>query len=141
MMIKLALTDLEVDRCFPVMAQLRPHLDRQTFLRQVAYQREHEQFHLAYVEEQDTVVAVSGFRLMSKLAGGRTLYVDDLVTAAEYRSQGYGDRLVDWLADYGRSHQCQQLTLDSGVHRVEAHRFYFRKRMGIMGYHFHLPLE
>jgi GNAT superfamily N-acetyltransferase len=123
------------------MVQLRPHLDRATFRQQVSQQRQQEQFHLAYLEVDDTVVAVAGFRLMTKLAGGRSLYVDDLVTDQHQRSRGYGDRLLDWLVDYGGSHQCQQLTLDSGVQRSGAHRFYFRKRMSIMGYHFYLDLS
>jgi GNAT superfamily N-acetyltransferase len=74
------------------------------------------------------------------LAHGRTLYVDDLVTDAENRSLGYGRQLLDWLVARARAHGCHMFSLDSGTHRHEAHRFYFRQRLRISSYHFSLPL-
>jgi GNAT superfamily N-acetyltransferase len=53
---------------------------------------------------------------------------------------GYGTKLFDWLVDYARAENCQQLTLDSGVQRFAAHRFYLRQRMEITSHHFTLKL-
>ncbi len=44
--------------------------------------------------------------------------------------------MLDWLAGDAREEECGSLQLDSGVQRHEAHRFYFRKGMGISSYHF-----
>ena len=84
---------------------------------------------------------MAGIRVMENLAWGKFLYVDDLVTASAARSQGYGDKLFDWLLDYARAGGCEQLHLDSGVQRFEAHRFYLRKRMSISSHHFSMLIR
>jgi len=75
------------------------------------------------------------------LATGKPLYVDDLVTDNVKRSSGFGSALFFWLADYARNAGCNILSLDSGTHRSEAHRFYFRQRMKITDFHFELHLS
>lgn len=133
-------SDTDILRCFPVMAQLRPHLVEAEFVTRV--RRMHpEGFHLARLEEDDAVRAVAGYRFHEKLFSGRTLYVDDLVSDTTRRSKGHGARLLAWLTSEARSHECDLLELDSGVQRFDAHRFYFRERMKISSYHFTLPLR
>ena len=74
-----------------------------------------------------------------KDAHGKVIYVDDLVTAQGMRSRGYGETLLDWLYELAKSTGCMALELDSGTHRAEAHRFYFRERMTITSFHFVRP--
>ena len=138
--IRLAETDAEIARCFPVMQQLRPHLLPEGFVARVRAMQA-EGFALAFLaDEAGTVRAVGGFRVQDMLAHCRTLYVDDLVTDAENRSLGYGRQLLDWLVAQARAHECHLFSLDSGTHRHEAHRFYFRQRLRISSYHFSLQL-
>jgi len=130
----------EIRRCFPVMHELRPTHNCETFLAQVQRQAREVGYRLAYVEEGGEVKAVAGFRVSEFLAWGKTLYVDDLVTRSTERSRGYGDQLFDWLVAQARAQGCAQFHLDSGVHRFGAHRFYLRKRMDIAAHHFALKL-
>jgi GNAT superfamily N-acetyltransferase len=138
--IRLASTDAEIARCFPVMQQLRPHLRPEGFVARV-HAMQAEGFALAFLEDDAGAVrAVGGFRVQDMLAHGRTLYVDDLVTDAGSRSLGFGRQLLDWLVARAGAQGCHMFSLDSGTHRHEAHRFYFRQRMRISSYHFSLPL-
>ena len=133
--ITIAETDDDIRRCFPVMHHLRPHLVEEEFVPRI--RRMHGNgFHLAFLEEGGVVRAVAGYRYLDMLFAGMTLYVDDLVTDPQQRSHGHGHALLDWLKDQAKEHGCEKLTLDSGVHREAAHRFYFRERMTIIGYHF-----
>lgn len=141
MQIKLAETHVEITNCYPVMRQLRLHLSEQDFVEAVARQQAGDGYYLVFLEDDGTVRAVAGFRLGEMLFRGRFLYVDDLVTDEAARSQQYGDQLFDWLVRFAKDHDCRQLDLDSGVQRFDAHRFYFRKRMHISGYHFTLTLD
>jgi hypothetical protein len=71
--IRLAETDLDIARCFPVMQQLRPHLDAGGFVVRVR-RMQGEGFALAFLEDEAAVVrAVSGFRIRDMLAHGRTM--------------------------------------------------------------------
>src|SRR4051812_47303309 len=101
MHIALAQTDAEIARCFPVMAQLRPHLVEKDFVAQVRSMRP-ESFHLAYVEDAGAVCAVAGYRYQHKLFSGKNLYVDDLVTDGAKRSNGHGKALLSWLIAQAR---------------------------------------
>lgn len=141
-MIKIALakSDTEIARCFPVMQQLRHHLIESDFITRVRRQ-EHLGYHLAYLEYENSIRAVTGFRISESLSWGKFLYVDDLIVALEHRSQGYGQALLQWLINYAKSHNCQQLHLDSGVQRFAAHRFYFQQRLEIRGYHFAIDIN
>lgn len=138
--IALAQAEAEIGRCFPVMAQLRPALSLDEFIVRVQRQREDFDYQLAFLEAENEIVAVAGFRICENLAWGRFLYVDDLVTSETERSQGYGELLFDWLAQNAARENCVQLHLDSGVQRFEAHRFYLKKRMKISSHHFALEL-
>ncbi len=133
-------SDPDILRCFPVMAQLRPHLVEAEFVARVR-RMQREGFILARLEEEGAVRAVAGYRYHEKLFSGRILYVDDLVSDPTRRSQGHGARLLAWLADQARARDCDLLELDSGVQRFDAHRFYFRERMRIASYHFSRALK
>jgi GNAT superfamily N-acetyltransferase len=134
-MVKLAETDVEIARCFSVMAHLRPHLVETEFVARVRAQQA-EGYRLAFVEDEGAVVAVGGFRIYGKLSSGRTMYVDDLVTDEAHRSRGYGKMMLDWLQAYAREAGCETFSLDSGTQRQEAHAFYFRERMRAVAFHF-----
>jgi GNAT superfamily N-acetyltransferase len=137
--IYIAESDEQVQSCFAVMRQLRLHLDESAFVSTIRRQ-EAGGYRLAFVEDAGRVCAVAGFRIMDNLAGGRILYVDDLVTDDGGRSRGWGAQLFDWLAARARNEGCHYLELDSGVQRFDAHRFYLARRMAISSHHFRLKL-
>jgi GNAT superfamily N-acetyltransferase len=86
------------------------------------------------------VLGVAVFRIIENTHAGRKLYVDDLVTDETQRSQGVGKLLLDGLTEEARTRGCQTIDLDSGTHRTDAHRFYFRERMTVRVFGFTKPL-
>ena len=138
--IALAETDSEILACFETMAFLRPHLERDAFVVRVRLQAE-TGYKLAGLRDESCAVrCVAGYRILQQLHYGGVLYVDDLCTSEADRSRGYGNAMLDWLAEQAKAMSLDELHLDSGVQRFDAHRFYFRKRMHISSYHFRLAL-
>jgi GNAT superfamily N-acetyltransferase len=137
MKIHLATTDAEITACHPVMHQLRPHLDAADFLTAVKRMKR-ETYQLVALADPN-IRAVAGFRKMEMLATGPVLYVDDLVTDTKFRSKGYGAKLLQWLLDEAKREGCQYLELDSGTHRLDAHRFYERNQLQKAAIHFSIP--
>lgn len=140
MEIGLATTNDEIRACFPVIRELRPRLGEEEFLSTVR-RLEPAGYRLAAMGNTQGTVAVAGFRLGESLAWGNYLYVDDLVTLPSQRSKGYGAALLSWLHDYGAQQGCRELHLDSGMQRVEAHRFYAREGMTQASLHFIRGIE
>ncbi|MBN3959888.1 GNAT family N-acetyltransferase [Nostoc sp. NMS8] len=137
--IQLAKSDFQILGCFAVISQLRPHLEQTKFVEQVRYQMQ-EGYKLAFLEAENKTVAVAGFRIYNCLASGKILYIDDLVVDEFNRSHSYGQQLFQWLIEYARNHDCKHLSLDSGVQRFAAHRFYLMQRMSITSHHFSMEL-
>ena len=124
----------------PVLTELRPHLTEATFA--AAYAEGHPQglrFLAAY--DGGRCVGVAGWRMIANTHSLRKVYVDDLVTTAATRSRGVGHALLTELTARAHAAGCSVLDLDSGVHRAEAHRFYFRERMHVSSFHFTVPLD
>lgn len=137
MKIEIAETEAQILACLGVLQQLRPHLVAETFVGDVRRMQK-QGFVLACLVDTE-VRAVAGYREMEMFATGRILYVDDLVTDSQHRSKGYGKALLDGLLSEARRRGCEYLELDSGLKRVEAHRFYRKSGMEDVALHFSIP--
>lgn len=139
--IQRALTTEQIRSCHRVMQQLRPHLtDEQAFVKQVQRQLA-EGYHLACYQDRGVVRALAGYRFLEFLAWGKVLYIDDLITDSETRKSGHGGKLLKWVIDQGKKAQCDQIHLDSGPQRHDAHRLYLNHGFKIIGHHFALHLS
>ena len=85
--------------------------------------------------------SVAGFRFTEHLFGGLSLYIDDLSTLPEHRGKGYAGALLDHLVALARARGCEQVHLDSGHHRHDAHRLYLNQGFRISSHHFSLKLS
>ena len=139
--IRIAETDEEIERCYPVMAELRPHIARGDFLPQVRRQMAASGFRLVYLTDEGDVKAVGGIRIAEWLARGRSLDIEDLVATENDRSKGYGGKLFDWMVEHAKENGCKEVRLVSHVTRYRAHRFYLNKGMIIDAHFFSMPLE
>ena len=132
-----ATTPQQIADCYPVMSQLRPHLNTKEFQEQVTLQRSNG-YQLVYLTDEENIKAAAGYRIGNSLAWGKFLYIEDLVTDQNSRSKGYGKKLLDWLINEAKQQQCDQLHLDSGIQRIDAHRFYERENLNFVSKHFSL---
>jgi GNAT superfamily N-acetyltransferase len=131
--------DHEIERAFAVFAHLRPHLDGAMFLQRIRTQRT-EGFKIVYIERNGAIVAAAGYRVASFLAWGKVLYIDDLITHPECKRLGLGGSLLDWLIEEGRRLECDEVHLDTGYSRHDAHRLYLNKGFKLSCHHMNLQL-
>lgn len=139
--IQIATTYDQIQSCYAVMQQLRPHLiKQQEFVEQVQRQLK-EGYHLAYIEVDGEIKALAGFRFLEFLAWGKVLYIDDLITNTKTRRNGFGGQLLKWVIEQAKSKNCDQVHLDSGPQRHDAHRLYLNHGFKIIGHHFALDVK
>ncbi len=113
-------TDAEIETAFPVMAMLRDRIQAGTFLAEVRRQQL-QGYELIGAYEGERIVALAGVRRTHTLSRGEHLFVDDLVTDADHRGQGYGRALLRWLAERSAAEGLPRIHLDS---RYTAKGFY-----------------
>jgi GNAT superfamily N-acetyltransferase len=129
-------SESDFEKCYPLIQQLRPHLELASFKDQVRRQIQLSGYTLAVLEVDDEMRAAIGFRVTEYLAWGKVLYIDDLVTDQINLGKGYAGALLDWVSEKGKELGCKQIHLDSGYQRHAAHRLYLNKKMKMVCHHF-----
>ena len=131
--------EADVAGCFRLFVILRPHLNEEEFRRRLAIQAA-EGYRIVYIEQDGRIAAAAGCRVASFMAWGKVFYVDYLIADPELRRAGLGGALLDWLRAEGERLGCDEMHLDTGYQRQDAHRLYLRKGMLFAGHHMALKL-
>lgn len=135
MKVKIARTDLDLLKVSRILIEFRSNYNQEDLIAQIKEQQKNG-YQLAYVESDNNVLCICGFVVGLKLAWGKHIYVDDLVTDESYRSTGAGKFMIDWLKSHAREIGCGQIHLDTRVQRFPAHKFYLREGFNIASHHF-----
>jgi GNAT superfamily N-acetyltransferase len=120
---------------FSVMKQLRS-VEESTYISTIR-QLMSEGYHLiACLDLNNVCRGIIGYNVCHRLHVGKMIYVADLVVDDKHRSCGYGKKLLDWVKTESIRINCNAITLDSGVQRASAHKFYFNNDFEITSYNF-----
>ncbi|KGX91107.1 N-acetyltransferase [Pontibacillus halophilus JSM 076056 = DSM 19796] len=121
--------DEEILSAYPIMRQLRTHLEEEEYKALVREAMEVDRYHLVAYSMNGAIVSVVGFKPMTTLYYGRFVWVCDLVTDEMHRSKGLGEILLSYVEDWARQHAFTSVALSSGLSRHGAHDFY-EEQMG-----------
>ena len=118
----------ETSVAFAALSILRPTLtDVNRFIEQVNTVQRADGYRLlgVFEENKTNAVAVCGFRVVTNLAYGKHIHIDDIVTVPQGRERGYGSRLLAEVARIAEAENIAQIHIDSAVgsERKDAHRF------------------
>lgn len=141
------LNDLDVQReWLPAMWQTHQQLRPQTMTDFAAYEplvrtliSENQQFLLAH-QGAAPLVGLAMFNMHHNTYQTKILFLEDLVVDESQRGTNIGTVMLAECERIARAHGCQHLSLDSGVHRGRAHKFYFTHGYTADCFHFSKPL-
>ncbi len=108
---------------FPLMKQLRSHLDEETYLKYLE-EMTADGYRLFGLFADGDLAALAGVGIEVNMYYGRHLWVFELVTDANHRSEGFGETLFEFLVEFADGAGCEKVALSSGLQRSDAHRFY-----------------
>lgn len=141
--VRYAKSESEIEHCFTVMKELRPHLQAQSFVAKISGMMQ-KGYILAYIDsEEGEAVCAAGFRFSELLHWGNSIYIDDLSTMPYARGKGYASTMLDHIKALALENKCEQIHLDSGCNptRFNAHRLYLNKGFNITSLHFAMVLK
>lgn len=127
-------------KCWEVVHELRPNLDQERYLTLILYMID-EGYKLIYIEENDKGVSFCGYRIVTMLHRGRSIYIDDLCTLPEARGKGYARALLNHVLKEAKKEELESIHLDSGHHRHAAHRLYLNFGFNITSHHLAMELK
>ena len=122
----LEIKELEIDeleQAFPVISQLRPHLNFKSYL-EIVKTMKTSGYTVACLFEGKNIVSYIGYANLTNLYNGSHVWVYDLVTDESKRGNGYGKLLLDYVEKWAEKNKISCVVLSSGLQRTTAHKFY-----------------
>ena len=119
-------TEMEWMQAFPLMKQLRPYLEEKEYI-EILREMTKEKFEMYGLFDNEKLVSIIGFAWKINLYYKRHIFVYDLVTDANERSKGYGEKLLSFAGNLAQEGKAEYIVLESALHRIDAHRFYEEK--------------
>ena len=133
--VQIAKNETEVRQCYRVFLELRPHLKSEDEFVERWRRQVPEGYEMAYVAEENKVVAAAGYRFLTTMAWGHILYLDDLVATRASHRTGLGTLLLQYVQNKAKDRGCAAVHLDTGYQRHLAHRSYLRNGFLIHCHH------
>ncbi len=114
----------DLERCYPVMKELRPHLSFEDYISIYDQSHASDKYEIVAVEAKGQILAVMGYRFLSDYVRGKHVYVDDLVSSESHRSLGLGAELLKFAEKIARENGCKSLRLCTGIENKRGMKFY-----------------
>ncbi len=125
----------ELDVAYNCVKELRTKLTYDEF-EDLVYAMRHQEYKMFGIFERGELVTFAGMSILVNLYHKRHLYLYDLVTSSSFRSKGYGKTMLEYLYDYAKIQNCENIVLSSAFTREDAHRFYEKENFHKKSYLF-----
>jgi GNAT superfamily N-acetyltransferase len=89
----------------------------------------------------DQLIGICGIWIMTKFYVGKHIEPDNVYILPEYRRQGLGRKLLEWVYDFGLSLGCIASELNCYISNETGNSFWEREGFEKIGYHYHKSLE
>ena len=84
----------------------------------------------------EKMIAISGYWIARMLYCGRYLQASNLVVDENFRGNGVGKKILNYLENKARKLGCDKMVLDSYSENKKSHSLYFGEDFYIRGFHF-----
>jgi GNAT superfamily N-acetyltransferase len=125
----------ELDIAYNCVKELRNTLTYNEF-EDLIYDMRHQEYKMFGIFEREELITYAGVSILVNLYHKRHLYIYDLITISSHRSGGYGKTMIEYLHDYAKIQNCENIVLSSGLMRENAHHFYEKENFDKKSYLF-----
>lgn len=116
--------EADLERCFPVINELRPHLNLREFQEIYRNANEKEAYDIAALEIDGMIVGAMGYRITHDLVRGKHIYIDDLVITKNERSKRLAPELLKYAEILAKENGCKVLRLCAALENTRGMKFY-----------------
>ncbi len=121
--IREARSDADYHIAYPIIRQLFPQLDMQTYARRVFVARA-TGYRMFMGEVDKQLVGVIGVIANHNLHDGFVTYIEHVVVDKKFRGYGYGSQLIKFAEDRAREEGCYLVELDTDIGAERASKLY-----------------
>jgi ribosomal protein S18 acetylase RimI-like enzyme len=95
----------------------------------------HNYAQIIVLNDENERIGISGFWVGHKIWSGKYLEIDNFVVHPEYRSQGVGELMTNYLTQKAKQLDCDMLGLDVYTNNFNGVRFYMNQGFDPTGFH------
>lgn len=133
--IREARSDADYHHAFPIVKQLLPHLDMQTYAQRMFVARA-TGYRVYVAELGEEMVGMIGIIANHNLHDGFTTYIEHVVVDEKHHGKGYGTELIRFAEKRARDEGCKLIELDTDNGAEDAERLYHKNGYVVVGkYH------
>lgn len=138
--IREARSDADYHAAYPLIRQLFPHLDMQTYARRVFVARA-TGYRMFVGELAGDVVGVIGTMPNHNLHDGFVTYIEHVVVDQRYRGQGFGSQLIAFAEQRALEEGCKLIELDTDLGNDKAAKLYEKSGYKQSGHYYYKELD
>jgi ribosomal protein S18 acetylase RimI-like enzyme len=128
-------TKTEMMEQFPLIQQLYPDYTIEKYADLLAAMLPNNYKQIIVVENGITI-GLAGFWIGTKLWSGKYLEMDNVVVHEDFRSNGIGSIMTNYLNQKAIDEDCKMIVLDAFSTNFGAHKFYMNHGFVPKGFHF-----
>ncbi len=137
--IKLIKAD-ELTAIIPLIKLLNPNVPEQTLHSRLEEMID-QGYQCAGLYVDCQLIGICGLWIVTKFYVGKHIEPDNVFILPEFRRQGLGNRLMEWVYDYGLSQGCNASELNCYVVNETGNRFWQQQGFAKIGYHYQKQLR
>lgn len=138
--IREARSDADYHSAYPLIRQLFPHLDMQTYARRVFVARA-TGYRMFMGEVDGDAVGVIGIISNHNIHDGFVTYIEHVVVDENYRGKGYGSQLISFTEQRALEEGCKLIELDTDLGHDKAEKLYEKSGYKQSGHYYYKELE
>lgn len=130
-----ARSDADYHSAYPIIRQLIPDLDMQTYAQRV-YVARATGYRMFVAEIANDIIGIIGIVPNYNLHDGYVTYIEHVVIDNKHRGHGYGTALIKFAEQRAREEGCKLIQLDTDIGHDEAENLYKKNGYAYIGkYH------
>ncbi|PZP54423.1 MAG: hypothetical protein DI586_10010 [Micavibrio aeruginosavorus] len=138
--IREARSDADYHHAFPIVKQLLPHLDMQTYAQRMFVARA-TGYRVYVAELGDEMVGMIGIISNHNLHDGFTTYIEHVVVDEKHHGNGYGTKLIKFAENKSREEGCKLIELDTDIGAEGAENLYAKNGYVVVGKYYQKNID
>lgn len=95
---------------------------------------------LGVFTHNNELIGICGMWILTKYYVGRHIEPDNVLILPEYRGEGLGEKMMEWVYQYGRSKGCIATELNCYTANTAGQKFWANQNYKIVGFHYQREL-
>lgn len=126
----------EILTIVPLLHQLNSGNISEETLKERALEMADQNYECLGIYDAHTLIGICGMWFQTRHYSGRSCEIDHVIIDDNYRGQGIGGKMMDFIYYYTRKKNCNWVELNTYVDNFPSHKFYYNQDFEAKGYHF-----